>query len=91
MRIRWDEPKRQQVLQRRNIDFACLDEVFALPYVEDQRNDDPEQHRLIGFVGGRLITFIVEYREDPLGEVLWVVTAWHATAQEQRAYERAVQ
>jgi hypothetical protein len=33
----------------------------------------------------------VEYREDPLGEVLWVVTAWHATAQEQRAYERAVQ
>jgi uncharacterized DUF497 family protein len=90
MRIRWDEPKRQQVLQRRDIDFARLDEAFALPYIEDQRNDDPEQYRVIGFVGGRLVTFIVEYREDTLGEVLWVVTAWHATTQEQRAYEQAV-
>jgi hypothetical protein len=33
----------------------------------------------------------VEYREDTRGEVLWVVTAWHATAQEQRTYEQAVQ
>ena len=90
MRIRWDEPKRQQVLQRRNIDFAQLNEVFALPYVEDQRNDDPEQYRVIGFVGGRLVTFIVEYREEALEEVVWVVTAWHATAQEQRAYEQAI-
>jgi hypothetical protein len=31
----------------------------------------------------------VEYREDTLGEILWVVTAWHATTQEQRAYEQA--
>ena len=90
MRIRWDEHKRQQVLQRRNIDMARLDELLALPYVEDQRNDAPEQYRLIGFVGGRLVTFIVEYREDALGEFLWVVTAWHATSQEQRAYEREV-
>ena len=90
MRIRWDETKRQQILQRRHIDFAQLDELFALPYVEDQRHDDPEQYRLIGFVGGRLVTFIVEYREDTLGDVLWVVTAWHATAQEQRAYEHTI-
>jgi hypothetical protein len=32
----------------------------------------------------------VEYREDTPGEVLRVVTAWHATAQEKRAYEQAV-
>ena len=51
MSIQWDEAKRQQVLQRRHIDFARLDEVLALPYVEDQRNDDPEQYRLIGFMG----------------------------------------
>ena len=90
MRIRWDEAKRQQVLQRRQIDFAQLTELFCLPYVEDQRNDDPEQYRLIGFVGGHLHTFIVEYREDALGEFIWIVTAWHATPQEQRAYERAI-
>jgi uncharacterized DUF497 family protein len=75
MRIRWDEAKRQQVLQRRQIDFAQLTELFCLPYVEDQRNDDPEQYRLIGFVGSHLLTLIVEYREDALGEFIWVVTA----------------
>ena len=72
------------------MDFARLEEVFAWPSVEDQHRDDPEQSRLVGCGGGRLVTFIVEYREDPLGEVRWVVTAWHATAQEQRAYEQAV-
>lgn len=87
MRIRWDENKRQRVLQRRQIDFAQLEELLCLPYVEDQRNDDPEQYRLIGFAGGRLTTFIVEYRQDALGEFVWVITAWHATRQEHRAYE----
>ena len=59
-------------------------------YVEDQRNNDPEQYRLIGFISGRLVSFIIEYREDTLGDYIWVVTAWHATLQEQRAYEREV-
>lgn len=90
MRIRWYEPKRQQVLAERQIDFARLDEVFELPYIEDQRNDDPEQYRVIGFADGRLISFVIEYREDGLGDFIWVVTAWHATLQEQRAYEREV-
>lgn len=90
MRVRWNESKRQRVLQQRNIDFALLDELLCLPYIEDKRNDAPEQYRLIGFVGGRLTTFIVEYREDTLGEYIWVVTAWHATTQEQQAYEREV-
>jgi len=90
MRIRWDERKRQEVLERRNIDFARLDELFLLPYVEDQRNDDPEQFRLIRFVAGRLVSFIIEYRQDTLGEYIWVVTAWNSTLQEQRAYEREV-
>jgi uncharacterized DUF497 family protein len=31
MRIRWDEAKRQQVLQRRKIDFAHLNELFVSP------------------------------------------------------------
>ncbi|ETW96484.1 hypothetical protein [Candidatus Entotheonella palauensis] len=90
MRIRWHEPKRQQVLSQRQIDVAQLDELFELPYIEDQRNDDPEQYRVIGFAGGRLVSFIIEYREDQFGDFVWVVTAWHATLQEQRAYEREV-
>ncbi len=91
MRIRWDETKRQEVWRRRQIDFACLHDLLSLPYIEDQRNDDPEQYRVIGFVQGRLVTFIIEYRRDALGTYMWVVTAWHATTQEQRAYEREIQ
>jgi uncharacterized DUF497 family protein len=68
MRIRWDEAKRQEVLQRRQIDFAVLHDMLSLPYVADQRRDDPEQYRVIGFGQGRLVTFIVEYRQDAIGE-----------------------
>jgi uncharacterized DUF497 family protein len=91
MCIRWDEAKRQEVQQRRQIDFAFLQDLLSLPYVEDQRNDDPEQYRIIGCVRGRLVTFIAEYRQDAIGEYMWVVTAWHATSQEQQVYEREVQ
>lgn len=91
MRIRWDETKRQEVLRRRQIDLAYLDELLSLPYIEDQRNDDPEQYRVIGFVQGRLLTFIVEYRQDHQGDYLWAVTAWHATTQEENAYARETQ
>ncbi len=88
MRIRWDEAKRQRVLKERGIDFASLEELLAFPSVEDQRRDDPEQFRIIGFAEGRLLTFIVEYRRDIKGEFLWVVTAWYSTKQERKVYEQ---
>lgn len=90
MRIRWDEAKRQEVLRRRQIDFASLHDLLSRPYIEDQLYDDPEQYRVIGFVQGRLVTFIIEYRQDTIEEYMWVVTAWHATTQEQQAYEREI-
>ena len=90
MRIKFDEHKRQQVLKNNNrrIDFLWFEELLCLPYIEDQRNDDPEQYRIIGFAKGRLRTFIVEYRHDTLGEFIWIVTAWNATKQEEKAYEK---
>jgi uncharacterized protein len=90
VRIRWDEKKRQRVLKRRQIDFAVLDDLFYLPYLEDQRSDDPEQYRIIGFAKGKLLTFIIEYREDTLGEFVWVVTAWHSTAAEKQTYAQKI-
>lgn len=88
MRIRWNEPKRQLLLNKRGIDFTRLDELLSQPYVENQRNDDPEQYRIIGFAAGRLTPFIIEYRQDQLDEFIWVVTAWHSTKQEQKVYEQ---
>jgi uncharacterized DUF497 family protein len=89
MRIRWDETKRWQVLQKRQIDFAQLENLLRMPYIEDQRSDVPEQFRLIGFAQNKLTTFVVEYRADHIGEYIWVVTAWTSTRQEARAYEEA--
>ena len=88
MKIRWDENKRQYVLAKRGIDFAQLDELLYLPYVEDQRSEEPEQYRIIGFAAARLTTYIIEYRQDDVGEYIWVVTAWNSTTQEQRDYEQ---
>jgi uncharacterized DUF497 family protein len=89
MRIHWDESKRQFVLEQRKIDFKQLENLLLLPYLEDQRVDNAEQYRIIGFARGILTTFVVEYRMDELGSYLWVVTAWKATRQEKRSYEEA--
>jgi uncharacterized DUF497 family protein len=88
MRVRWDEDKRQLVLRRRNIDFAHFQDLVSLPYIEDQRLDDPEQYRIIGFASGQLVTFIVEYRQDGIGQFIWLVTAWKSTKQEAESYEQ---
>jgi uncharacterized DUF497 family protein len=90
MRFRWDEAKRQLVLIERDIDFDQLRELMDGPYLEDQRSDDPEQYRIVGFADGVLVTFIVEYRTDFTGDYVWVVTAWRSTKQERINYERQV-
>ncbi len=88
MRLKWEDNKRQQVLNKRHIDFADLEDLLYMPYVEDQRSDNPEQYRIIGFAEGKITTFIVEYREDEVGEFIWVITAWKSTKQERETYEK---
>jgi uncharacterized DUF497 family protein len=90
MRVQWDEAKRQLVLDERDIDFAQLRDVLYEAYLEDRRSEQPEQYRIIGFAKGQLITFIVEYRMDGVGEFIWVVTAWRSTKQERRSYGQQI-
>ena len=90
MRVRWNEAKRQRVLAERNIDFGQFNDLLYIPYVEDRRSEIPEQYRIIGFADGKLTTFIVEYRIDEVGEYIWIVTAWRATKQERKNYDRQV-
>ena len=91
MRIQWDEDKRKKVLAERKLDFADLEDLLYQPYVEDRSLFYSEQYSVISFARGRLATFIVEYRQDILGEFIWVVTAWRSTLQEQKAYEQETQ
>ena len=90
MRVRWDEAKRQRVLAERSIDFGQLKDLLYTPYLEDQRSEQPEQYRIIGFANEKLTTFIVEYRVDGVGEYIWVITAWKSTKQERRDYEQQI-
>lgn len=61
--------------------------MFFHPYYQDQRSDDPEQYRVIGWAKGRLYSLVFEIREDRLGEYYHFVTLWSATREERELYE----
>ena len=89
MRFRYSKAKSESLRRnpKRGIGFEEAREIFEHPYYQDQRSDDPEQHRAIGWAGGRLFSLIFEVREDELGEYLHLVTLWRATPQERKLYE----
>lgn len=89
MRFRFSTTKSDALRRnpKRGIGFEEAQQVFARPYYQDQRSDDPEQYRAIGFVGDRLFTVIFEIREDRLGEYCHLVTLWRSTREERERYE----
>jgi len=89
MRFRFSKAKSETLRRnpKRGIGFDEAQEIFTHPYYQDQRSDDPEQYRAIGWVGDRLFTVIFEVREDRLGEYWRLVTLWRATREERELYE----
>ena len=89
MRFSFDarKSKRLKANPKRGIGFEEVQELFSQPYWLDQRSDVPEQHRAIGWVGDRLYSVILEFREDEQGEILHLVTLWKSTKEEIRLYE----
>ncbi len=90
MRITWDDSKSQRLKRDRGISFEEAQELFSCPYVVQQKNDDPEQYKAIGFVRGKLITLIVEVRQDNDGEYEHFVTLWKSTKGEVKDYEENI-
>ncbi len=90
MRFSFDKKKSQLLKKnpKRGIDFEEVQEIWLHPHYVDQRNDDPEQYRAIGWVNGKLYSVIFEVREDKLGEVIHLVTLWKSTKEEQKLYEK---
>lgn len=89
MRFKFD-PKKSEELRRnprRGIGFEEAQEIFARPYYEDCKSDDPQQFRAIGWVAGQLYSLIYEIREDDDGEYCHQVTLWKSTKEEQSLYE----
>lgn len=90
MRFKFDS-KKSALLRRnpkRGIGFEEAQQVWSQPYYLDQRSDDPEQYRAIGWVDGRLYSVIFEVREDKEGEYYHLVTLWVSTKEERKLYEK---
>jgi uncharacterized DUF497 family protein len=88
MRFHFDSRK-SKVLRKnpkRGIGFEEAQEIFSRPYYLDQRIDEPEQWRAIGWVNEQLYSLIFEIREDREGEYYHLVTLWRATKEEEALY-----
>jgi len=89
MRFSFDprQSKRLRANPKRGIGFEEAQDLFLQPYWLDQRSDVPEQYVAVGWVGERLYSVILEFREDEQGEILHLVTLWKSTKEEIRLYE----
>jgi uncharacterized DUF497 family protein len=89
MRFRFSKTKSDALRRnpKRGIGFEEAQQIFARPYYQDQRSDEPEQYRAIGWVEDRLFTLIFEIREDRFGEYCHLVTLWRSTREERELYE----
>jgi uncharacterized DUF497 family protein len=89
MRFQFDERKSNSLRRnpKRGIGFEEAQEIFSHPHYLDQRVDDPEQFRAIGWVRERLYSVIFEIRHDSEGEFMHLVTLWKATSEERKLYE----
>ena len=86
-RFDFEEAKSHDVKRKHGISLDEAREIFDQVYLVDQKNDDPEQFRAIGWCGGRLCSVIYEIRHDSEGEYYHLVTLWKATKKEQQLYE----
>ena len=86
MRFEFDRLKSRAVKQKHGISLYEAQEIFDQAYLVDQKNDDPQQFRAIGWCRGRLCSVIFEIRRDIDGEYYHLVTAWKATNEEQQIY-----
>jgi uncharacterized DUF497 family protein len=90
MRFRFDKKKSQTVKRKHGLSLEEAREIFDQAYIVDQRNDDPEQYRAIGWCGGRLCSVVYEIRSDADGDYFHLITAWIATKEEAQSYAENV-
>jgi uncharacterized DUF497 family protein len=88
MRFDWDNRKSQILEQSRGYSLEEVALILAGEYVEQIRQDDPEQFIAIGYLGNSLLSVIYEIRYDEAGEYIWLVTYWKSTRREREIYEQ---
>jgi uncharacterized DUF497 family protein len=86
LRVYFDRRKSENVKRKHGVSLKEAQEIFDQVYIVDQKKDDPEQLRAIGWCRGRLCSVIFEIRHDAEGEYYHLITAWIATTEEEKAY-----
>jgi uncharacterized DUF497 family protein len=86
MRFQSDGEKSREVKRKHGVSLQEAREIFDQSYLADQKSDDPEQFRAIGWCRGLLCSVIFEVRHDATGEFYHLVTAWKATNEEVQSY-----
>jgi uncharacterized DUF497 family protein len=90
VRFDFDQGKSKEVKPKHGVSLEEAQEIFDQVYLVDQKRDDPEQLRAIGWCRGRLCSVIFETRHDSKGEYHRLITAWKATKEEQQSYAKNV-
>jgi len=86
LRFRFDREKSLAVKRKHGLSLKDAEAIFDQAYLVDQKNDDPEQFRAIGWCDGRLCSVIFAIRSDAEGEYHHLITAWKATVEEEQSY-----
>ena len=90
MRCRFDREKSSAVRRKHGVSLKEAQEIFDQAYLVDQRSDDPEQFRAIGWCRDCLCSVIFETRDDSEGQYYHLVRAWKATKEEDQDYAENV-
>src|SRR2546430_10412294 len=64
MRFEFDNEKSRSVKKKHGVSLKEAQDIFDQAYIVDQKNDNPEQFRAIGWSRGRLCSVIFEIRHD---------------------------
>ena len=86
MRFDFDRGKSRETQKKHGVSLEESQEIFDQAYLVDQKNDDPQQFRAIGWCRGRLCSVVFEIRRDVQGEYHHLITAWRATKEEEQCY-----
>jgi uncharacterized DUF497 family protein len=85
-RFDFDREKSRDVKRKHGVSLKEAQNIFDQIYLVDQKNDNPEQFRAIGWCRSRLCSVVFEIRHDSEGEYFHLITAWIATKEEEQSY-----
>lgn len=89
MHFEWDEEKRQEIINKRDIDIlyaALIFENEVLIQIDDRQDYGEERFAALGHVEGEYFTLIYTMR----GDKTRIITAWKAGTNGEEEYKKRI-